>query len=252
MDNCCWNIVFGFHGLYFSWSGTKCSTKKNNFKKKELCLTLMLIARHGGQFTTSDNIRRRDECWNPGGAPGPDRFWHFDKPTLETTSCYKQVGDWKSLWMSTIGLCTEQRLQFVCRKNSAASPKAGPPTSVQANVKSKSQPFQPLSYRVSTFHFRSSHSHRFPFKQVAHPLQKCFFCIVPYPRRGRTRQTQDGKFRISKGKFNMHLMNLMYTNVCWMFAFIFLLGIFRAILFVCSSGSEAQQRSFGWFWCLFR
>lgn len=177
MDNCCWNIVFGFHGLYFSWSGTKCSTKKNNFKKKELCLTLMLIARHGGQFTTSDNIRRRDECWNPGGAPGPDRFWHFDKPTLETSSCYKQVGDWKSLWMSTIGLCTEQRLQFVCRKNSAASPKAGPPTSVQANVKSKSQPFQPLSYRVSTFHFRSSHSHRFPFKQVAHPLQKCFFAL---------------------------------------------------------------------------
>lgn len=177
MDNFCWNIVFGFHGLYFSWSGTKCSTKKNNFKKKELCLTLMLIARHGGQFTTSDNIRRRDECWNPGGAPGPDRFWHFDKPTLETTSCYKQVGDWKSLWMSTIGLCTEQRLQFVCRKNSAASPKAGPPTSVQANVKSKSQPFQPLSYRVSTFHFRSSHSHRFPFKQVAHPLQKCFFAL---------------------------------------------------------------------------
>jgi hypothetical protein len=51
----------------------------------------MLIARHGGQFTTSDNIRRRDECWNPGGAPGPDRFWHFDKPTLETSSCYKQV-----------------------------------------------------------------------------------------------------------------------------------------------------------------
>ena len=133
---------------------------------------------------------------------------------LKNSSCYKQTGDWKSLWMSTIGLCTEQRLQFVCRKNSAASPKAGPPTSVQANIKSKSQPFQPLSYRVSTFHVRSSHSHRFPFKQVAHPLQKCFFCIVPYPRRGRTRQTQDGKFRISKGKFNMHLMNLMYTNVC--------------------------------------
>lgn len=96
---------------------------------------------------------------------------------LKNSSCYKQIGDWKSLWMSTIGLCTEQRLQFVCRKNSAASPKAGPPTSVQANIKSKSQPFQPLSYRVSTFHFRSSHSHRFPFKQVAHPLQKCFFAL---------------------------------------------------------------------------
>lgn len=163
-----------------------------NFKKQQ---SRMLIARHGARRML-DGLEPR--CTWTG---------------LKTSSCYKEVGDSKSLWMSTIGLCTEQTLQFVCWKNSAASPKAGRPTSVQANVKSKSQPFQPLSYRVSIFHFRSSHSHGFPFKQVAHPLQ-FFFCIVPYPRRGRTRQTQDGKFRISEGKFNMHLKNLMYTNVC--------------------------------------